>query len=116
MFTYDAYGIGSSSMNAMMITEGAPSDYDEWVRLGAKGWGYDNIKRYFLKTQGHALHKAHPNTTHQNHGSTGRVQTGYSYCGVSPRPSFLLPASQCIQAIAKDFLRACEKNGIEYNP
>ena len=46
-------------MNAMMITEGAPSDYNEWVCLRAKGWGYDNIKHYFLKTQNHALHKGH---------------------------------------------------------
>ena len=67
----------------MMFTEGAPSDYEEWVRLGAKGWGYDNIKPYLRKIEGHVLHNEHPGTTHEHRGDKGRIQTGYSYCGVS---------------------------------
>jgi choline dehydrogenase len=80
----DDKSTGSSSMNAMMFTEGAPSDYEEWVRLGAKGWGYHDIKPYLRKIEGHVLHNEHPDTTHEHRGDKGRIQTGYSYCGVSP--------------------------------
>ncbi|KAF8580208.1 GMC oxidoreductase [Ramaria rubella] len=91
---------GSSSMNAMMFTEGAPSDYDEWERLGAKGWGFNDIKPYLRKIEGHVLHNDHPETTHKNRGDKGLVQTGYSHCG----------------DIAKAYLKACAKNGIDYVP
>ena len=75
-------------MNAMIVTEGTPSDYDEWVRLGAKGWDYNNIKPYLRKIEGHIPHKDHPNTTHEHRGDKGRVQTGYSHCIASTLPSF----------------------------
>jgi choline dehydrogenase len=70
-------------MNAMMFTEGTPSDYEEWERLGATGWGYAHIKPYLRKIEGHVLHKDHPYTTHEHRGDEGPVRTGYSYCGVS---------------------------------
>jgi choline dehydrogenase len=34
---------GSTSINAMMYHHSAPSDFDEWVTLGAIGWGYKDI-------------------------------------------------------------------------
>ena len=45
---------GSSSINAMCYTRGHRLDYDEWARLGAKGWDYANVLRYFLKAEDQA--------------------------------------------------------------
>jgi choline dehydrogenase len=70
-------------MNAMMFTEGARSDYEEWERLGAKGWGFDNVKAYLRIIEGYTLNKEHPDTTFQYRGDKGPVKTGYSYIGVS---------------------------------
>jgi hypothetical protein len=27
----------------MMYHHGAPTDFDEWEKLGAKGWGYNDL-------------------------------------------------------------------------
>ncbi len=32
---------GSGSINGMFYMRGHPSDYDDWERMGATGWGYD---------------------------------------------------------------------------
>lgn len=42
---------GCSSANAMMYNKGAPDDYDEWERLGNKGWGYKDIAPYLKKSE-----------------------------------------------------------------
>jgi hypothetical protein len=31
------------AINAMMYHHGAPADFDEWEKLGAKGWGYNDL-------------------------------------------------------------------------
>lgn len=38
---------GSSSMNAMIYTRGHRADFDEWERLGATGWGFDDVASAF---------------------------------------------------------------------
>jgi choline dehydrogenase len=45
---------GSSSINAMCYTRGHRLDYDEWAALGAHGWDYANVLRYFLKAEDQA--------------------------------------------------------------
>jgi len=45
---------GSSSLNAMIYIRGHHSDYDNWQKLGAKGWGWQNVLPYFKKSQNHA--------------------------------------------------------------
>jgi choline dehydrogenase len=42
---------GSSSLNAMMYNKGAPDDYDEWERLGNKGWAYKDVAPYLKKAE-----------------------------------------------------------------
>ena len=42
---------GSSTINAMIYTRGARSDYDNWVRDGAIGWSWEEVFPYFLKSE-----------------------------------------------------------------
>lgn len=42
---------GGSAINALMTNRGAPDDYDEWQRLGAEGWNWNNCLPYFRKLE-----------------------------------------------------------------
>ncbi|XP_077980064.1 alcohol dehydrogenase [acceptor]-like [Glandiceps talaboti] len=42
---------GSSSINFMQYIRGSKGDFDSWARLGAKGWSYDEVLPYFLKSE-----------------------------------------------------------------
>jgi choline dehydrogenase len=45
---------GSSSMNAMLYVRGHPLDYEKWAASGARGWGWDAIRPYFLRAEDNA--------------------------------------------------------------
>ncbi|MEO8006378.1 MAG: GMC family oxidoreductase N-terminal domain-containing protein, partial [Betaproteobacteria bacterium] len=45
---------GSSSINAMIYMRGQKSDYDHWAALGNKGWSWDEVLPYFLRTEDYA--------------------------------------------------------------
>ena len=45
---------GSSAINAMLYVRGHRKDYDEWDELGAKGWSWQDVLPYFLKSEGNA--------------------------------------------------------------
>ena len=42
---------GSSGSNAMIYIRGHRKDYDNWARMGADGWSYDEVLPYFKKSQ-----------------------------------------------------------------
>ncbi|MGN6663001.1 MAG: GMC family oxidoreductase [Solirubrobacterales bacterium] len=42
---------GSSSMNAMLYVRGHPLDYEGWAAAGAEGWGWDDVRPYFLRAE-----------------------------------------------------------------
>jgi choline dehydrogenase len=42
---------GSSSINAMIYIRGSAYDYDEWEKMGFKGWGFDSMLKYFKKSE-----------------------------------------------------------------
>ncbi|MEM5529392.1 choline dehydrogenase [Gammaproteobacteria bacterium AS21] len=42
---------GSSSLNGLLYVRGQKEDYDDWVALGNKGWSYEEILPYFIKSE-----------------------------------------------------------------
>lgn len=42
---------GSTAINGMNYNRGSPEDFDEWVRLGNRGWGYSDILPYFKRSE-----------------------------------------------------------------
>ena len=42
---------GCSSINAMIYMRGQKSDYDHWAALGNKGWSWDEVLPYFMRTE-----------------------------------------------------------------
>ena len=41
---------GSSSVNGMLYGRGHPEDYEEWARLGGRGWGFADVRPYFIRS------------------------------------------------------------------
>lgn len=42
---------GSSSINGLLYIRGQRQDYDGWAQLGLRGWSYDDLHPYFLRSQ-----------------------------------------------------------------
>jgi choline dehydrogenase len=42
---------GSSSINAMCYCRGHARDYDEWAAAGNKGWDFESVLPYFIKSE-----------------------------------------------------------------
>ncbi len=42
---------GSSSINGLLYVRGQHSDYDGWRQLGCEGWGWDDVRPYFLRAE-----------------------------------------------------------------
>jgi choline dehydrogenase-like flavoprotein len=43
---------GNSRINAMLYTRGAASEYNRWSGQGRKGWSYEELEPYFIKSEG----------------------------------------------------------------
>jgi choline dehydrogenase len=44
---------GCTSVNGMIYMRGQAADYDHWRQLGNPGWSWDDVRPYFLKSEGH---------------------------------------------------------------
>lgn len=42
---------GSSSINALVYCRGIPQDFDDWRSLGNAGWGWEDVRPYFERTE-----------------------------------------------------------------
>ncbi|HEY2480682.1 MAG TPA: GMC family oxidoreductase N-terminal domain-containing protein [Caulobacteraceae bacterium] len=42
---------GSSSINGLLYIRGQRADYDGWRQLGCEGWGWDDVRPYFLRAE-----------------------------------------------------------------
>jgi len=94
---------GGSSINAMIYTRGARSDYDEWAALGCDNWGYDKVLPYFKKSEGNQRF------ADNYHGSDGPLTVSDP---ISPHPI----TRRLVQAVQQlgvpftaDFNGACQE-------
>lgn len=85
---------GSSSTNALAYVRGNKEDFNEWARLGNKGWSYEEVLPYFKKSE-HNEDFGEP-----FHGKSGPLNVT-----LSKQPS----------ALGEAFIKACEENGILRN-
>ncbi len=86
---------GGSSINAEIFTRGHPSDYDRWVDEGAAGWGFSDIRKYFLRSEGNSI------LSGEWHGTDGPL-------GVSNLPG--------PQPVTRAFIKSCQEFGMPFNP
>ncbi len=42
---------GSSALNGLLYVRGQAEDYDNWEKLGNKGWSYKDVLPYFIKSE-----------------------------------------------------------------
>ena len=42
---------GSSSINGMLYVRGNRADYDGWAQRGCRGWDFDSVLPYFMKSE-----------------------------------------------------------------
>jgi choline dehydrogenase len=42
---------GSSSINALVYCRGMPADFDDWRRMGNVGWGWDDVRPIFERSE-----------------------------------------------------------------
>ena len=84
---------GCSSTNAMVYIRGQHQDYDHWRNLGNKGWGYDDVLPYFLKSE-------------------NNLQLGGAYHSTGG-PLSVTYVDKFRTESAKAFLKACQQAGIE---
>ncbi|XP_026682165.1 glucose dehydrogenase [FAD, quinone]-like [Diaphorina citri] len=63
---------GTTVLNGLMYCRGDSSDYDEYEKLGATGWGYKNVLPYFLKSE----HNLQYNSS-QNHARGGLLTVSH---------------------------------------
>ncbi len=42
---------GSSSINALVYCRGMPQDFDDWRAMGNTGWGWDDVRPYFERSE-----------------------------------------------------------------
>ncbi|WP_448956679.1 GMC family oxidoreductase [Labrys neptuniae] len=86
---------GGSSVNAMIYIRGVPGDYEQWVAMGAKGWGYADVLPYFKRAEDNNRF------CNQVHGVGGPL-------GVSDIDH--------IHPLTRGWLQACQQAGLPYNP
>ncbi len=48
---------GSSSINGLLWIRGQSNDYNNWRQQGNKGWGWDDVLPYFIKSENNELGK-----------------------------------------------------------
>ena len=59
---------GSSTINGMVYARGHRRDYDDWARMGLKGWGYADVLPYFKRSEKSWLGEG------KYHGGSGELE------------------------------------------
>lgn len=93
---------GGSSINAMAANRGAPSDYDGWEVLGARGWSWADVQPFFKKLE------TDLDFNNEHHGNDGPISIRRF-----DRPKwsgFATAIDECVRA--RGFPSSDDQNGI----
>lgn len=74
------------AINAMMYQHCSASDFDEWVKLGAEGWGYKDLAPYVPAPISFVYQVMKPLTLDKSEGSSAPPK--------NTLPTFLTPMSK----------------------
>src|SRR3546814_8211094 len=58
---------GGSAINGLHAQRGFARDYDEWSEYGLHGWGWEDVRPYFIKLE------SDRDFNGQDHGSSGPI-------------------------------------------
>ena len=92
---------GSSVLNYMIASRGNPNDFNNWAKMGNKGWSYEDVLPYFKKLENMQIPELRRDTS--VHSSKGPLSIEY--------PRYRTP-------MAKEFLEAGLEMGynlVDYN-
>ncbi|KAI8121743.1 Glucose dehydrogenase [FAD, quinone] [Lucilia cuprina] len=71
-------GVGGTSLiNFMLYTRGHRKDYDNWSKLGNKGWSYDEVLPYFKKSEHIEIEELRKSKYHGTKGPLNVCYTDY---------------------------------------
>ena len=82
---------GSSSINGLLWIRGQSNDYDNWKQQGNKGWGWDDVLPYFVKSENNELGKS------KYHSDSGPIMVANKKIKLK---------------MLDEFIRAAEESGI----
>ncbi|MFM9978810.1 MAG: GMC family oxidoreductase, partial [Sphingomonadaceae bacterium] len=83
---------GGSAINGMVYIRGSRADYDDWAdRLGCIGWRWNDVQRYFMKSEDYA-------------GGAGPSHSMSGPLGVSPPRN--------VHPLSRAFVAACKERGL----
>ena len=83
---------GSSSINGLLYVRGQHADYDGWRQLGCEGWGWEDVRGYFLRAE------------HQERAGAGDLHATGGPLNVSDVTQ--------THAVSDDVIEACVSAGI----
>jgi choline dehydrogenase len=83
---------GSGSMNAMLYVRGNRRDYNQWEELGNPTWGWENVLKYFKKSQNNRVDYFMEMDGGKYHGTGGPLQVD-SYNGLDSLKFVLFEAA-----------------------
>lgn len=90
---------GSFIFNGAQYIRGNRSDYDQWAQLGNRGWSYDDVLPYFMKSEKYLTRSA-SGYSNGYHGTDGQLAVG--------KP-------EKVNVLTKAFLQACKQAGFPLN-
>lgn len=65
---------GTTSINFMTYTRGSPFDYNLWKDLGNSGWGFDDLKPYFMKLEDYNVPMSREDVQYHHKGGPMTVE------------------------------------------
>lgn len=96
---------GSSSVNAMCYTRGAPDNYDRWGREGATGWDWTTALAYFKKAENQER------GVDAYHGVDGRLNVA-DLVHVNPLSDCFAAAGEAVQVPANPDFNGATQEGL----